>query len=108
MRLPLATHGGLDTIGCLFRRLVFPHANHLPAGRTERSIGLPVPRDVALELLTPPLGVALGPRLVNGADMPEASVYEHRDTGPHEHDIRARAHLWHGSQIDAKPKAPPM
>lgn len=70
---------------------MLPDAYDMPAGRSEASIGKPIPVNVALQLRSPvPLVVCRLPSMIR-ADMPEAAIHEDCDLRSREHQVGADA-----------------
>lgn len=69
-------------------KLVFPDPKHAPAAFPEFPIHLPIPFHVSRDLLSPELGVVLGPSLMLGAPVPEAAVHENGQFDLWENEVR--------------------
>lgn len=89
--------GGKDALDGLIRVFMFPYSKHLPARLSESFVGIGVPLSVGCDLLEPPFRVGFGDAPVQRTAMPEATVQEHGDTRPEEHEVdpslRPRNHL---------------
>src|SRR4051812_3963740 len=81
--------------------LVLPNAHDLPTGLAQPSVSLSVPRDVALDLRAPPLGVVLRPCPVERTPMPKTPVDEDSHARPQEDKIRPAPHARQGRLVDA-------
>lgn len=77
----------VDAIGGIVNRLVLPHSHDLPSRGSESEVRIGVTFSVSLKLCAPPLGIALRTSPMLGAGMPEAPVYKHDNSGPHEDNI---------------------
>lgn len=84
---------------------MLPNPHDGPALVQQQGIGCAIARDVPVELRPPIGGVRARFASVNRAAMPEASVYEHRDSLPWEHDVgpdrSSAGNLYR--EIDAEP-----
>jgi hypothetical protein len=74
------THDQLDGACSIRSHLVLPHADYVPASRSERGIVPAIPLDVSIQLDRPVRRVSarIGP--VIRTSVPEAAVDEHRDS----------------------------
>jgi len=68
-------------------RLVFPDADHVPAGRRQRGVRGPVALDIPAQLGFPVPDVVSGLGAMLGTGMPEAAVYEDGDPACRERDV---------------------
>lgn len=69
--------------------LVLPHVHRLPPDNGQGGVRATVALRSCRQLGGPPLGVRLRRDEVNGAGVPEATVDEHRQPCPHEHNVGA-------------------
>ncbi len=66
-----------DVFSNFLGRLVLPVAPNSPAALRQLSVGPPIPSDVGVEFLRPPLSIGHWASCVLGTAMPEASVDEY-------------------------------
>jgi hypothetical protein len=81
--------------------LVLPHAHDQPSRLRKLAICVPVPADVATDLLGPVVAVCLGRHEVIWARVSEAAVEEHGDPRPGKHEIRRAPQTLDGPRRDA-------
>jgi hypothetical protein len=72
---------------------MLPNADNAPPGFGQLPICIGVSAAIRVDLLAPPFRVRLWPRAVFGAAVPEATVYEDRDTKAREGNVRRSAQL---------------
>lgn len=66
---------------------MFPESKHSPVRFRENRVGVAIASDIVAQLSSPPRGICLWPRSMNGATMPEAAIDEYSDPGANEHQI---------------------
>jgi hypothetical protein len=84
---------------------VLPHANHHPSRIRQPRIRVGITSPVLLELVSPPLGVALRTQVTIRAAVPEAPVDEHGNSRSREDDVGAPAESRKGSDVNAVAQA---
>lgn len=84
---------------------MLPDADHSPSGSSEPRVGILVAALVRLDLLTPPVGVGLGPGSMVGAPVPVTAVAEDSDLRPREDDVRPPTESWERWVVDAVAKS---
>jgi len=99
------SHCSFDSTCGLIEVLMFPDPQDSPSRFFKDVIRLRVSLHVSSQLRLPPFLVRCGHRAVFGAAVPEAAIYEHRNTLAGEHDVRLSAEPGQGCTIHPKPKA---
>lgn len=76
-----------DARRCFARVLVLPHPQRQPPGGSQAFVSVTITPLIALDLGSPEFSIALGPRCVLRASVPEAPVHEDSDLRPSEQDV---------------------
>lgn len=82
--------------------LMLPAANNEPSSGLQHFRSVEVARDVASDLILPPLRICLRRRSVLRTAMPEAAIYEQSYAGAHKHNVNAKPTPRDHSTINAK------
>ena len=97
-----------NSVGRIFDRFVLPNPDNCPAGNSETRVGITVPLDVRLDLVSPELAVRFRPCRVLGASVPEAPIDEDRHTKLSNQNVGLPSKRPLGSLMNSVAKPTPM
>src|SRR5271166_6595067 len=90
-------HNGFDD---LFTIVVLPESQHGPTALPQNLVHTPVSVLVAVDLVTPPVGIGFRGRAVDGAPVPEAAVQEHNEPTTAPNDVTLKLLVGEESAVD--------